>query len=90
VLKTGDRRVQLNLPNQTVIDRRTLYEPFFIKTRIVRNGILEEVVLTEVGGDFGGLPGDPSPVIRRDALVWGCGLLTGAAAARCMLMGLDL
>jgi hypothetical protein len=42
--------VQLNLPNQTAIDRRILYEPFFVEI----------------------------PVI---------GLLTGAAAARCMLMG---
>ena len=80
--------MQLNLPNQTVIDRGTLYEPFFIEIRITDDdGILLEVLRTEVGGDFGGLPGDPSPVIRRDSLEWGCGLLTGAAAARCMLMG---
>ncbi|MGH4003117.1 MAG: hypothetical protein ACRDSO_03260 [Pseudonocardiaceae bacterium] len=78
----------LNLPSQTVIDRRTLYEPFFIEIRVLTpDGALDEVVRTEVGGDFGALPGDPSPVIRRDSLAWGCGLLTGAAAARCMLMG---
>jgi hypothetical protein len=82
--------VQLNLPSQAVIDRRTLYEPFFIEIPIYDGGILQEVIRTEVGGDFGGLPGDPSPVIRRDSLEWGCGLLTGAAAARCMLMGLYL
>lgn len=81
-------RVKLNLPNQTVIDRRTLYQPFFLEIPIINDdGQLEEIFLTEVGGDYGGLPGDPSPVIRRDSLAWGCGLLTGAAAARCMLMG---
>jgi hypothetical protein len=86
VLKTGGRHVQLNLPNQTVIDRRTLYEPFFTEIRIIQDGKLEEVLLTEVGGDYGSLPGDPSPVIRKDSLAWGCGLLTGAAAVQCMLM----
>ncbi|MGH4003113.1 MAG: hypothetical protein ACRDSO_03240 [Pseudonocardiaceae bacterium] len=81
--------MQLNLPNQTIIDRRRVYESFFIEIRVTDDdGTLLEVVRTEVGGDFGGLPGDPSPVIRRDSLEWGCGLLTGAAAARCILMGL--
>ena len=82
--------MQLNLPSQTVIDRRIFYEPFFIEIPIYDDGVLQEVIRTEVGGDFGGLPGDPSPVIRRDSLEWGCGLLTGAAAARCMLMSLYL
>jgi hypothetical protein len=79
--------VQLNLPNQTAIDRRILYEPFFIEIPVIKDGKLEEVLRTEVGGDFGGLPADPRPIIRTDSLAWGCGLLTGAAAARCMLMG---
>lgn len=52
--------MRLNLPIQTVIDRRVPYEPFRQRQpAISSDGILEG--FHETGGEFGSLPGDPPP-----------------------------
>ena len=78
----------LDLPVQSAVDRAVPYEPYFVEKRIVDNGKLVEVLLEEVGGSFGPLPGDPPPWSRRvdvgDAY---CQLLSGYARALCALRG---
>lgn len=58
--------MKLTLPRQRAIDRRVPYEAFLLEHAIVVGGRTIEIVLSQVGGDFGSMPGDPPPFCLAD------------------------
>lgn len=76
--------MRLNLPIQNVIDRRVVIEPFRQrKPAIGPDGTLRGFL--EVGGEFGGVPGDPPPWQRRVPYVDPVAAAPGAAFVLAML-----
>jgi len=78
----------LNLPVQGAVNRSVPYEVALPReTRIPEDVDLpvEEILLNEVGGSFGSMPGDPPSWSRRvDTGYAYCQLLSGYAGALCM------
>jgi hypothetical protein len=80
--------MRLDLPVQTAVDRSVPFMPFYVEKRIVDDqGTLLEILLVEVRGSFGSLPGDPPPWSHRvdvgDAY---CQMLPGYARALCSVL----